>query len=44
MPYAFLAASRITKRAWYALGGFRNPRCFRRQRKGGAWHYFYRND
>jgi hypothetical protein len=39
-----LYAERVTKRTWYASGGFRNPRCFRRQRKGGGWQYFYRHD
>lgn len=31
---------RMTKKAWYAAGGFRNPALFRRQAKGGAWRYF----
>ena len=35
-------ATRVSKREWYELGGFRNSRCFRRQR--GSWQYFYAND
>lgn len=34
---------KLSKRAWYAAGGFSNPRLYRRMR-GGSWQYFYRND
>ena len=34
---------RITKREWYARGGFANSRCWRRERRG-VWQYFYRFD
>lgn len=30
---------RITKRYFYAAGGFSNPKLHRKQR-GGAWQYF----
>jgi hypothetical protein len=33
---------RITKREWYALGGFANSKCWRRERRG-VWQYFIRN-
>jgi hypothetical protein len=32
---------RMTRRAWYAAGGFANPRCVRVTR-GRSWAYFYR--
>lgn len=32
-------ALRISKREWYALGGFKNSRLWRRQ-VGGAWIYY----
>jgi hypothetical protein len=31
---------RVTRAEWYAAGGLENSRCWRRQRKGGAWQYF----
>lgn len=31
---------KLTKRAWYAAGGFRNPALFRRATRSGAWQYF----
>lgn len=31
---------RVTKHEWYRHGGFRNTRCWRRQRRRGAWQYF----
>lgn len=31
---------RITKKEWYALGGFDNPALFRLQTRGGAWRYY----
>lgn len=34
---------RISKRDWYANGGFANSRCVRVQR-GRSWAYFYRAD
>lgn len=37
-------SKRITKKEWYARGGFKNPRCWRRQAKNGAWRYFYATD
>jgi hypothetical protein len=30
---------RVTKRSWYAYGGFRSNDCWRRQVRG-AWQYF----
>lgn len=30
---------RVSKREWYARGGFRNSRCWRRQ-VSGVWRYF----
>lgn len=33
------AKARITRRQWYALGGFANPSLYRRQR-GGTWQYW----
>jgi len=35
--------ARITKRHFYNLGGFSNPRCVRK-RVGRSWAYFYRTD
>jgi hypothetical protein len=35
---------RVTKTEWYRLGGFRNSRCFRRQRKDGRWLYYVAGD
>ncbi len=43
MASVHLASSRVSKRAWYDLGGFKNSRCWRRM-KSGAWQYFYRHD
>lgn len=37
-------AARVSKRDWYASGGFANPRCFRKAARNGAWSYFYRID
>lgn len=34
---------RISKRNFYALGGFSNPRLFRKADKRGAWNYYYDN-
>ena len=34
--------TRITKREWYALGGFANSKLFRKQVRG-AWHYYKLN-
>ena len=34
---------RVTKREWYTRGGFKNPRCWRRQ-TGWAWNYYFRWD
>lgn len=31
---------RITKREWYALGGFANASLYRKQAKRGAWQYY----
>lgn len=31
---------RITKKQWYALGGFATPGLFRKQSRGGAWRYY----
>lgn len=31
---------RITKKEWYALGGFANGDLFRKQSRGGAWRYY----
>ena len=31
---------RITKKEFYALGGFSNSRLFRQQSRGGAWRYY----
>lgn len=39
-----MGSARISKREWYALGGFSNSRLWRRQRKGRGWEYFYRVD
>lgn len=39
-----LGSERVTKATWYANGGFKNPRCWRRQSKRGGWLYFYRWD
>jgi hypothetical protein len=30
---------RLTKREWYAMGGFANPHLYRRH-DGRSWHYF----
>lgn len=38
------AYMRITKRKWYALGGFRNSSLFRRANNRGAWRYYMRLD
>ncbi len=32
---------RITKAEWSALGGLRNPRCYRRQQANGRWLYYF---
>jgi hypothetical protein len=34
-----LGSMRVSKRTWYAQGGFANSRCWRRQ-VGGSWRYF----
>jgi hypothetical protein len=34
-----IGSYRVSKRRWYALGGFANPRCWRRQ-TGLAWGYY----
>lgn len=31
---------RITKKEWYARGGFANSALFRKQSRGGAWRYY----
>lgn len=31
---------RITKKEWYALGGFETSGLFRKQSRGGAWRYY----
>ena len=31
---------RITKKEWFALGGFTNSEIFRKQSRGGAWRYY----
>lgn len=31
---------RITKKEFYAQGGFSNARLFRLQSRGGAWRYY----
>lgn len=33
-------ALRISKRDWYANGGFQNSRCWRRHQTGRGWQYF----
>ena len=35
-----IGSQRVTKRHWYDVGGFANPRCWRRQRKGRGWEYY----
>lgn len=35
-----IGAYRTSKSAWYAMGSFANPRCFRRADSSGAWRYF----
>lgn len=30
----------ITKKEFYALGGFANSELFRKQSRGGAWRYY----
>lgn len=37
-----IGSTRISKREFYRVGGFSNPLCWRRQKRGGAWQYFYR--
>lgn len=39
-----LGSARVTRKYWYALGGPANTRCWRKQRKGGPWQYYYRHD
>lgn len=34
---------RVSRRRWYDLGGFANPRCVRRS-IGAYWRYFIRID
>lgn len=36
-------SDRVTKRHWYDLGGFANPRCWRRH-VAGIWRYYVRRD
>lgn len=35
--------TRISRAAWYAAGGFRNPRCIRKH-NGRSWAYFIRSE
>jgi hypothetical protein len=37
-----MGSMRVTKREWYAAGGFRNSRCWRRQVRG-SWQYYIAN-
>lgn len=37
-----LGSERISKRDWYANGGFANSRCWRRQQHNRGWLYYYR--
>lgn len=32
--------TKVSKRTWYALGGFQNDQLWRRQVRG-AWHYYH---
>lgn len=34
---------RLTKREWYAAGGFRNPALFRKADSRGVWRYYRDN-
>jgi len=36
-----IGSRKVTKRQWYAAGGFANPLCWRRDR-GRGWEYFIR--
>lgn len=31
---------RITKKKWAEMGGFRNPRLYRKADKRGSWRYY----
>jgi hypothetical protein len=33
-------AVRLSKKEWYAKGGFTNSKLFRQQQKNGGWRYF----
>jgi hypothetical protein len=35
---------RITKKRWYDLGGFANPKLYRRADKLGRWMHFIMED
>ncbi len=35
---------RVTKKEWYAAGGFKNPACWRKADKRGAWRYYIAQD
>lgn len=37
-----LGSEQVTKATWYHNGGFANPRCWRRFRRG--WVYYFRHD
>lgn len=39
-----LGSMRVSKRTWYDQGGFRNPRCWRRQPRGRGWIYYIQID
>jgi hypothetical protein len=31
---------RVNKRTWYDIGGFANPRCYRKANSRGVWQYY----
>jgi len=35
---------RVSKKEWYARGGFANSLCYRKQSKWGGWRYYIRTD
>lgn len=37
-------SKRVTRKEWYAAGGFANSACWRRADKRGVWQYFIRQD
>ena len=39
MRTGVIGSIRVSKRTWYAHGGFANSRCWRRMKSGG-WLYF----